>query len=120
MNAKELVSEYYNSEAFRSKAAMEAYLHDELIIQWHSSKGYLQLEKSDLLTLAEELEKSYSSSSLDVSHIVAEGDTVTVRYTHYVNPIETPNEQMTLAHFVVIWEIKDNKLYKGYLMSQVG
>lgn len=120
MTAKELVSEYYNSGAFRSKADMDKYLHDELVLQWHSSKGYLQLEKSDLLTLASEIDKSYSASRLDISHIIAEGDTVTVRYTHYVNPIENPNEEMVLAHFVVIWEVLDNKFYKGYLMSQLG
>lgn len=120
MSAKELVSEYYNSGAFRKKENMEKYLHDELVLQWHSSKGYLQLEKSDLLTLAAELDKSYSVSRLDISHMIAEGDAVTVRYTHYVNPIENPNEETVLAHFVVIWEVKDNKFYKGYLMSQLG
>jgi hypothetical protein len=120
MGAKELVSEYYNSGAFRSKEGISQYLHEDLVLQWHSSKGYLQLEKSDLLTLAAEIDKSYSSSRLDISHIIAEGDTVTVRYTHYVNPIENPNEEMVLAHFVVIWEVKENKFYKGYLMSQLG
>lgn len=120
MSAKELVSEYYSSEAYKSKELMKHYLHDDLVIQWHSSKGYLQLDKNDLLTLAEELEKSYSSSSLDITHIISENNNVTVRYTHYVYPIETPNEQMPLAHFVVIWEVLDNKFYKGYLMSQVG
>ena len=120
MDAKELVAAYYDSGAFRTKAGMDKYLHNELVLQWHSSKGYLQLEKSDLLTLAEELDKSYSSSRLNITHTIAEGNMVTVRYTHYVNPIESPNEEMVLAHFVVIWEVKDDKLYKGYLMSQLG
>ncbi|MCO6149249.1 nuclear transport factor 2 family protein [Flavobacterium sp. NRK1] len=120
MDAKEIVSEYYNSGAYRKPEAMKVYLHDDLIVYWNSSKGYLQLEKSDLLTLAAELQKSYTSSRLDISHIIAEGNNVTVRYNHYVNPIESPNEEMILAHFVVIWEIKDKKFYKGYLMSQVG
>ncbi|MHA3787893.1 nuclear transport factor 2 family protein [Flavobacterium hauense] len=120
MSAKELVSEYYNSGAFRSEEGMKNYLHEELVLQWHSSKGYLQLEKSDLLTLAAELDKSYSASRLNITHTIAEGDSVTVRYTHYVNPIENPNEEVVLANFVVIWEIKDNKFYRGYLMSQLG
>jgi hypothetical protein len=120
MSAKELVSEYYNSGAFRKKEKMEVYLHDELLLQWHSSKGYLELEKADLLTLAAEIDKSYSSSRLSISHMIAEGDAVTVRYTHYVNPIENPGEETVLAHFVVIWEVKDNKFFKGYLMSQLG
>ena len=120
MSAKELVSEYYTSGAFRKRDKMELYLHDDLVLQWHSSKGYLELEKSDLLTLADELDKSYSSSRTDISHSIAEGNAVTVRYTHYVNPIENPNEEMVLAHFVVIWEVQDNKFYRGYLMSQLG
>ncbi len=120
MSAKELVSEYYNSGSFRTRNKMEQYLHDELILQWHSSKGYLELEKSDLLILAAELDKSYSSSRLDISHIIAEGNAVSVRYTHYVNPIENPNEEMVLAHFAVIWEVQDDKFYRGYLMSQLG
>lgn len=120
MNAKELVSDYYNSGAFRSKQGMDKYLHEDLTLQWHSSKGFLQLEKNDLLTLASEIDKSYSDSRLDITHIISEDDTVTVRYTHYVNAIENPNEEMVLAHFVVIWEVKDNKFHKGYLMSQLG
>ncbi|MDV6167255.1 nuclear transport factor 2 family protein [Flavobacterium sp. DG1-102-2] len=120
MSAKELVTEYYRTEAFRTKETMEQYLHDELLVQWHSSKGYLELEKEDLLALAAELDKSYSSSRVDISHLLTEDNSVTVRYTHYVNPIESPNEEMVLAHFVVIWEVKDNKFYKGYLMSQLG
>lgn len=120
MTAKELVSDYYKNEAFRTKQAMEGYLHDSLLVQWHSSKGYLELEKNDLLALAVELDKSYSASRLDISHLISEGNTVTVRYTHYVNAIENPGEEMILAHFVVIWEVKDNKFFKGYLMSQLG
>jgi hypothetical protein len=120
MGAKELVADYYNSEAYRNPDVMDKFVHDDLVMQWHSSKGYLQLEKNDLLALVSELFKSYCSSRLDISHMIAEGNQVTVRYTHYVHAIENPDEEMILAHFVVIWEIKDNKLYKGYLMSQLG
>ncbi len=120
MNAKELVKEYYNSEAFRNVEAMNRFIHDELVLQWHSSKGYLQLEKSDLLALAAELDKSYVSSRTKISHIIEEDGQVCVRYTHYVHAFENPDEEMVLGHFVVIWEIKDNMFYKGYLMSQLG
>jgi hypothetical protein len=120
MTAKELVKEYYDSGAYRSKDGMDRFVHNDLVLQWHSSKGYLQLEKSDVLTLAAELDKSYCASRLDISHMIAEGNAVTVRYTHYVNAFENPHEEMVLAHFVVIWEVKDNQLYKGFLMSQLG
>jgi hypothetical protein len=43
-----------------------------------------------------------------------------VRYSHFVKTIENPREEMLLAHFISIWQIKDNKLYKGYQMSQLS
>ncbi|AWH85842.1 hypothetical protein HYN59_12340 [Flavobacterium album] len=120
MTAKEVVTEYYLSGASRTAAGVKRYLHEDLMLKWHSSKGYLQLEKNDVLTLVAELEKSYCASRLEISHILAEGDTVSVRYTHYVNAFENPHEEMILAHFVVIWEVKDDLLHTGYLMSQLG
>jgi hypothetical protein len=53
-----------------------------------------------------------------ISHIIAEDDLVSVRYSHYVKTIENPREEMLLAHFSTIWQIKDDKLYRGYQMSQ--
>lgn len=120
MNAKEVVAEYYRQEGFRSPETISKFIHDGLELKWHSSKGYLELDKNDFMALAQEMGKSYCASRLDISHMIAEGDNVTVRYTHYVNAFENPHEEMLLAHFVVIWEVKDGKLYKGFLMSQLG
>jgi hypothetical protein len=53
-----------------------------------------------------------------ITHIIAEDNTVSVRYSHFVKTIENPREEMLLAHFFVIWEIKDGKLYRGFQMSQ--
>jgi hypothetical protein len=50
---------------------------------------------------------------------VAEDNTVALRYAHYVKTIENPREEMLLAHFMVVWELKANKLYRGYQMSQL-
>lgn len=119
MGAKEIVAEYYKTAGAGAEVARRL-LHNDVIVQWHSSKGFLQLDKKDILALAEELDKSYSCARMDISHIIAEGNNVTVRYTHYVNAFENPTEEMVLAHFVVIWEVKDNQLYKGWLMSQLG
>lgn len=120
MDAKGLVKEYYTSEVFMKSAVIDKYMHPDMLLQWHSSKGYLELDRNDLRALAAELEKSYSASRLYISYVIAEGDNVCVRYTHYVNAIENPSEEVVLAHFVVIWEVKDGLLYKGSLMSQLG
>ena len=119
MGAKEIAAEYY-SQSGKSTERVQRFIHDDVVVQWHSSKGFLQLDKKDILALAEELDKSYSSARLDITHLLEEGNNVTVRYTHYVNAFENPTEEMILAHFVVIWEVKDGQLYKGWLMSQLG
>jgi len=120
MGAKEIVADYYRQRTKEGAETARRLLHDDVMVQWHSSKGFLQLDKKDIVSLAEELDKSYSSSRIDISHMLQDGNNVTVRYTHYVNAFENPNEEMVLAHFVVIWEVKDGKLYKGWLMSQLG
>jgi predicted SnoaL-like aldol condensation-catalyzing enzyme len=119
MGAKEIVADYYSLTGKGVETARRL-LHDDVIVQWHSSKGFLQLDKKDIVALAEELDKSYSSARLDITHMLQDGNNVTVRYTHYVNAFENPNEEMVLAHFVVIWEVQDGQLYKGWLMSQLG
>lgn len=118
--SKELVKAFYQSNGPLNKSLMEDFLHDEIIFNWHSSKGFLQLDKQDLLELASELSKSYIASRIDISHILEENHLVSVNYTHYVSPIENPNEELVLAHFMVICELKDNKLFKVYQMSQLS
>ena len=44
---------------------------------------------------------------------------VSLRYQHYIKTIENPREEMLLANFMVLWELKDNLLHRGYQMSQV-
>ena len=66
------------------------------------------------------MSKAYQSSRIYITHLLEEGDTVTVRYIHYVKTIENPREEMILAHFMVIWELKDGKLYRGFQMSQLS
>ncbi|WP_035678307.1 nuclear transport factor 2 family protein [Flavobacterium limnosediminis] len=120
MKAKELVSEFYQSDALRNQEILERFLHDELEVHWHSSKGFLKLNKNELISFSREMERSYASSRIDLSHIIQENDTVSVRYTHYATPIETPSEETVLAHFVTIWEVKEGKLFRGYQMSQLS
>ncbi|OIQ18705.1 MAG: hypothetical protein BM557_07230 [Flavobacterium sp. MedPE-SWcel] len=119
MDAKELVTAYYSPEVFNNPEVISRFLHNNFITDWRSSKGFLQLNKEDLIELVTGLKQAYSSYRLDIGNIIADGSKVCVRYTHYVNAFENPDEEVTLGHFVAVWEIKDNKLYRGYVMSQV-
>ena len=121
MDAKELVTAYYNSEAFSNPDVMDRFIHKEMALEWRSSKGFLQLDKNDLMELVAGLKRAYVSYRLDIGHVIGDGSkSAAARYTHYVHAIENPNEEVVLGHFMVVWEVKENKLYRGYLMSQAG
>ena len=118
MQPKDIVLEFYKSDVILDKIAVDNLLHPDVKVDWNSSKGFIQMNKEDILNLADELSRAYVRSKVRISHILTEENSVVVRYSHFVKTIENPREEMLLAHFFVIWEIKDNKLYRGYQMSQ--
>lgn len=119
MSAKEIVQEFYKSDALLENETVSKLLHDDVVLEWHSSKGFLKLKHKEIIDLTAELSKAYVRSKTRITHILEEGNTVSVRYSHFVKTIENPREEMLLAHFMVIWELKNNKLYRGYQMSQL-
>ena len=118
--SKKLVQDFYKSDALINSEVMSSYLHPDVILDWNSSKGFIQMKYKDIVDMADELGKAYVRSKAKISHIVKEGDTIAVRYSHYIKTIENPREEMLLAHFMVIWELKDNKFYRGFQMSQMS
>lgn len=119
MGAKEIVQEFYKSDVLLENESVSKFLHTDVVLEWHSSKGYLKLKHQDIMDLSAELGKAYVRSKARITHILENGNMVSVRYSHYVKTLENPREEMLLAHFMVIWELKNNKLYRGYQMSQL-
>jgi predicted SnoaL-like aldol condensation-catalyzing enzyme len=119
MSAKEIVKNFYKSDAFINVEVMKDFLHPDFILDWHSSKGFIQLGYKELIDLTTEISRAYVRTKTRISHIIEENNMVSVRFSHYVKTIENPREEMLLAHIMIIWEIKDGKLYKGYQMSQL-
>ena len=120
MSSKEIVEKFYKSDALIDSEVMKDYLHPDILVEWNSSTGFVEHNYNSLLDLSNDLSKAYVRSKVRISHIIAENDLVSVRYSHFVKTIENPREEMLLAHFIVIWQIKDNKLYRGYQMSQLS
>jgi hypothetical protein len=116
---KIIVQSFYKSDALIDVEVMKDYLHSEIILDWNSSKGFVQMDYDSILNMAHEMSKAYVRSKVRISHIVCENDMVSVRYSQYVKTIENPREEMFLANFITIWQLKDNKLYRGYQMSQI-
>ena len=77
------------------------------------------MDYAALMKFTNEISRAYVRTKVRISHIIEEENLVSVRFSHFVKTIENPREEMLLAHIMIVWELKDNKLYKGYQMSQI-
>ncbi len=119
MNPKKIVIDFYKSDALIDTSLIEKFVHQDIMLDWNSSKGLIQMNFEAIINFTKELSVAYIRSKVKISHIIEQGNLVSVRYQHYVKTVENPREEMLLANFMVIWEIKDNQLYRGYQMSQL-
>ena len=119
MTAKEVVQKFYDMDLAKEDAAITL-IHKDCELFWHSSKGFTTLNHKSISDMLEGFRKSFLSLRFQLSHLLEDTDTVTARYTVYVTPIEKPDEEEALAHFISIWEVRDNMLYKGYEISQMA
>ena len=92
MNLKKIILDFYKSEALINPTILATYLHDDILFEWNSSSGFIQMNRKDLLSLASELSRSYIRSKVEISHLVKEGHLVSVRYAHSVKTLENPRE----------------------------
>jgi hypothetical protein len=72
----------------------------------------------DVLKMSSEMAKSFYSLRAEISHLLRDKDEVTIRFTYHVRTVENPDEEIPMAHFIAIWKIRDDKLFKGYQISQ--
>lgn len=117
MKPKDIVLEFYKSDVLLDRKIVSELLHPEVTIDWNTSKGIIQMNYNDILSLTDELAKAYVRSKIRISHVIQEKNLVSLRFSHFVKTIENPREEMLIGNFFVIWEVKDDKLYKGYQMS---
>jgi hypothetical protein len=119
MSPKELVQSFYNSDALYNSKTLETFLHPEVVLEWNSSKGFFKKDRDGLVQMANNLQLGYETFVVQVHQILAEDNLVSVHYTHFGTTIENPGQINRLAYFFVIWEIQDDKLFRGYQMSQL-
>jgi hypothetical protein len=117
MKPKDIVLDFYKSDVLLDKDKVSELLHPQLILDWNTSKGFIEMNYDDFLSLTDQLAKSYVRSKIRISHIIQEKNLVSLRFSHFVKTIENPREEMLMGNFFVIWEVKDGKLFRGYQMS---
>jgi SnoaL-like domain len=116
--AKEIVRDFYEADIFDDATVLERFLHPELVLIWNSSDGLSIMHFDDIVDFFAEIRRAYFDFRLEVSHLLEDDNHVTIRYKYYVRTIENPDEELGIAHFIAIWEVKDQKLYRGYQVSQ--
>ncbi|MEM6514673.1 MAG: nuclear transport factor 2 family protein [Bacteroidota bacterium] len=119
MSAKQIVKSFYELDLANDDYGMN-YVHKDCELNWHSSMGFRILDFNGIENMLIEIRRSYETFKYRISHLLQDGNTVTIRYSINAASIERPGEPEPLAHFITIWETKEGKLYKGYEISQLA
>lgn len=117
-SASAIVKQFYAADIFKDSSIMMKCLHPEMQLFWNARTGFSQLNREQVYNTISEAGKSFESVRCEISHLLEDNGQVTVRFTYFVRTIENVNEEIPMAHFIAIWEIKDGLMYKGYKISQ--
>ena len=120
MSPKKLIQDFYKSNALLDTEVLKSFLHPEFVLEWNGSTGFLRLDYQGIIDYTINIAKAYVKTKIKIAHLLADKNMVSVKYSLSVKTIENYREEMKLANFFVIWEIKDEKLYRGYQMSQLS
>lgn len=118
MSAKNIVKDFYESDLANDESAIPKFFHKDCQMHWNSSHGFMILDYNGIEDFFKGTRASYISLRFQFSHLLEEGSFVTSRHTLYAKTIENPENEIPLAHFTSIWEVKDNKLYRCHEISQ--
>ena len=118
MSAKELVKAFYESDLANDSTIVPKFFHKDCELHWSSSHGFMLLKYNDIVDFFEGTRKSYHSLRFEFTHLIEADGSVITRHTLFGHTIENPDSEIVLAHFLTIWEVKGDKLYRGYEISQ--
>ncbi|HSP12480.1 MAG TPA: nuclear transport factor 2 family protein [Salegentibacter sp.] len=120
LSGKKIVENFYTSDFYQNEKVLREYLHPEVELSWYGTTGLKKLNLDEFEAISLQLAQSYDSLRAEVENILSENGKVAIQFTYHVRTIENPDEEMPLAHFMAFWELKDDKLYRGVQISQLG
>lgn len=120
LKTKEVVEKFYQSNFYKDEDVLRSFLHPDVELSWYGTTGLRKLKLEGIAEISEQLAKSYESLRAEIEKVVAKKDNVAIHFTYHVRTIENPEEEMPLAHFIAMWEMKDGKMFKGVQISQLG
>jgi len=119
MSPKELVKLFYDSDMANDETVTSRFFHKDCELHWNSSTGFNVLNYNDVEAFFQGVRESFTTLRFQFSHILENGNFVTNRHTLFGKTIEAPDNEVSLAHFIAIWEVKDEKLYRCHEVSQL-
>lgn len=120
VKSKEIVENFYTSLFNGDKGVLDNFLHPNVNLTWYGTTGLKKLNFDEIIAIKDDISINFESLKAEVEKTVEEDHQIAIQFTYHVKTIENPDEEMPLAHFMAIWELKDNKLYKGVQISQLG
>lgn len=117
-SAKHIVGQFFSSDILNDNTVLTRFFHKDLVLIWNSSDGLTIMNQDDLIEFFSEIKRTYNDLRIEISHLLEDDNHVTIRYKYYIRTIENPEEELGISHFIAIWEVKDDKLYRGYQVSQ--
>lgn len=118
MSPKKLILTFYESDLANDLSLIEKFYHQDCKVYWNSSLGFRERDFTGVYNFFKGITESYNNLRFQLSHLLSDGNQVTTRYTLYAKTIESTEEEIPLAHYMSIIEIKDDKIYRVYEMSQ--
>lgn len=118
--SREVVVKFYQSDFYQDKGVLESFLHPDVELSWYGTTGFRKLNLQGISEISAQLASSYESMRAEIEKMVVHKNEVAINFTYHVRTIENPEEEMPLAHFIAIWELKDGKLFRGVQISQLG
>lgn len=115
--AKDIVLAFYQSDAWKNPKTLKEFLHPDYLQYWHSPQGLVTYTYDSVVDHMKDLREKYASFGVIISHCVSEDDKVVLRYSVYSAPFDQPESQELHGHFIAIWEVKGDKLYRCYEVS---
>ncbi len=118
MTPKEIVQELYVKDGLRNRDFLNDVLHDNALLEWHSSEGLLVKDKKALLALATELKENFSIFNSEILNLISENNSVSIAFNHFGASIENQKDLILIGRFITIWEFENNKIVRGYQISR--
>ena len=91
---KQVIKDFHQANIINDETVLENYFHKELVLIWNSADGLSIMNYEDLIAFFLEIRRTYHDLRIEISHLLQDGNHVTIRYKYYVRTIENPEEEL--------------------------